>query len=168
MHMFPFTLAELSKTRRKFSAFARAPLADFDLNNSSETAALLETLLRVSGFPEPFVKGKTGFWSRWSANYLKQVVMEDIRNLADLKKTDTVELLFSLLPSRVASPISISNLAADLRSNFRAPDMLVPISSTPPARSKPPCPRATDTPPRRPGTPRSPIPIFCAAAGPAG
>ena len=118
MHMFPFTLAELSKTRREFSAFARAPLSDFDLNNSSETAALLETLLRVSGFPEPFVKGKTGFWSRWSANYLKQVVLEDIRNLADLKKTDTVELLFSLLPSRVASPVSVSNLAADLRSNF--------------------------------------------------
>ncbi|MFH1618676.1 MAG: ATP-binding protein [bacterium] len=122
MHMFPFTMAELSKARRKFSAFARAPLADFNLNNSSATAGLLETLLRVSGFPEPFVKGKTEFWSRWSANYLKQVVMEDIRDLADLKKTDTVELLFSLLPSRVGGPVSINNLAADLRSNFDSVD----------------------------------------------
>ena len=122
MHLFPFTMAELSKTRRKFPAFARSPLADFDLNNSSATAGLLETLLQISGFPEPFVKGKTEFWTRWSSNYLKQVVMEDIRNLADLKKTDTVELLFSLLPSRVGSPVSINNLAADLRSNFDSVD----------------------------------------------
>lgn len=122
MHMFPFTMAELSKARRKFSAFAGDPLAGFALGDSSETAALLETLLRVSGFPEPFVKGKTGFWSRWSANYLKQVVMEDIRDLADLKKTGTVELLFSLLPSRVGSPVSVNNLAADLRSNFDSVD----------------------------------------------
>lgn len=122
MHMFPFTLAELSKARRKFSAFAGAPLAGFDLNNNAETAGLLEALLRVSGFPEPFVKGKTEFWSRWSANYLKQVVMEDIRDLADLKKANTVELLFSLLPSRVGSPVSVNNLAADLRSNFDSVD----------------------------------------------
>lgn len=122
MHMFPFTMAELSKARRKFSAFAGDPLAGFALGDSSETAALLETLLRVSGFPEPFVKGKTEFWSRWSANYLKQIVMEDIRDLADLKKTSTVELLFSLLPSRVGSPVSVNNLAADLRSNFDSVD----------------------------------------------
>lgn len=122
MHMFPFTMAELSKTRRKFPAFSRAPLAGFDLNSGSESAGLLETLLRVSGFPEPFVKGKTEFWSRWSSNYIKQVVMEDIRDLADLKKTDTVELLFSLLTSRVGSPASINNLAADLRSNFDSVD----------------------------------------------
>jgi hypothetical protein len=122
MHMFPFTMAELSKTRRKFPAFSRAPLAGFDLNSGSESAGLLETLLRVSGFPEPFVKGKTEFWSRWSSNYIKQVVMEDIRDLADLKKTDTVELLFSLLTSRVGSPASINNLASDLRSNFDSVD----------------------------------------------
>jgi len=48
--------------------------------------------------------------------------MEDIRDLADLKKTDTVELLFSLLPSRVASPVSVNNLAADLHSNFDSVD----------------------------------------------
>jgi len=118
MHMFPFTLAELSKNRRKFSAFAQAPLADFDPGGGSASAGLLEKLLRVSGFPEPFVNGKAEFWNRWSSNYLKQVVMEDIRDLADLKRMGTVELLFSLLPSRVGSPVSINNLAADLRSNF--------------------------------------------------
>lgn len=122
MHLFPFTLSELSKTRRRFADFMRDPLSDFDLNDKAVSSDLLRSLLAVGGFPEPFVRGTEAFWTRWSANYTKQLIREDIRDLAGLKKTDTVEILFSLLPSKCGSPVSVNNLAGALRSNFESVD----------------------------------------------
>ncbi len=120
LHMLPLTVAELSKRRRSLKEFTRDPISDFDLNDKAVTAGLWRTLFNASGFPEPYLKGETAFWTRWSSNYLKQLIREDIRDLSGLKRMDAVETLFSLLPSRVGSPVSINNLAEDLRSNFDA------------------------------------------------
>lgn len=38
LHLFPLTIAELSRQRRAFKEFARDPLADFDLNDQAVTA----------------------------------------------------------------------------------------------------------------------------------
>ena len=122
MRMFPFTVAELSKKRRKFSEFMQDPLSGFDINNKSITADLWQTLFNTSGFPEPYTKGKNSFWTRWSANYIKQIIREDIRDTLGLKKLDAMETLFSLLPSRVASPVSLSSLSRDLRVSFETVD----------------------------------------------
>jgi len=118
LHMFPLTIAELSRQRRAFKEFTNDPLSDFDLNDKTVTAGLWRTLFNASGFPEPYIKGESAFWTRWSANYLKQLIREDIRDLSGLKKMDAIEALFSLLPSRVGSPVSVNNLAGDLHANF--------------------------------------------------
>jgi predicted AAA+ superfamily ATPase len=117
-HIFPFTLAELSNRRRTIKNFMANPLEGFDDAPAGETAQVFKSLWELSGFPEPFLKGKKTFWSSWSAAYGQQIVRDDLRTVADIRNLDMVETLFALLPSRVASPLSMNNLAGDLQVAF--------------------------------------------------
>ncbi len=117
-HIFPFTLAELSGRGRALKDFLKDPLRDFDGAGAGKTARTFESLWELSGFPEPFIKGKKTFWSTWSAAYGQQIVRDDLRTVADIRNLDTVETLFALIPSRVASPLSMNNLAGDLQVAF--------------------------------------------------
>jgi predicted AAA+ superfamily ATPase len=117
-HIFPFTLAELSNRRRTIKNFMGNPLEGFDDAPAGETAQVFKSLWELSGFPEPFLKGKKTFWSSWSAAYGQQIVRDDLRTAADIRNLDLVETLFALLPSRVASPLSMNNLAGDLQVAF--------------------------------------------------
>ena len=107
-HIFPLTLAELLNRRRTLKDFLKAPLDGFDSAPAGE----------LSGFPEPFIKGKKTFWETWSAAYGQQIVRDDLLTVADIRNLDNVETLFALVPSRVASPVSINNLAGDLQVAF--------------------------------------------------
>lgn len=117
-HLFPFTLAELSAKRRSLKDFMDNPLEGFDIAPASNTKQVFRSLWELSGFPEPFVKGKKTFWRRWSAGYGQQIIRDDLRTIADIRNLDLIETLFALLPSRVGSPLSINNLAGDLQVAF--------------------------------------------------
>jgi len=118
MHLFPFTIAELSSRHRDIHRFLTNPLSEFDLNPVKETFELWQQLANVSGFPEPFIKGRVSSWRRWSSSYGRQIIRDDIRTVQEVRQTDTMEILYSLLPSRVASPLSLNNLAGDLQVSF--------------------------------------------------
>lgn len=117
-HLFPFTISELSGKSRRFGDFIKSPLAGFGLEDAKETSQIWRRLYRVSGFPEPFTKGEDAFWRRWSGTYIRQLIYEDIRNASGLKQIDNIEILFSLLPSKVGSPLSLNNIAGDLQVAF--------------------------------------------------
>ena len=117
-HIFPFTLAELSGHRRALKDFMDNPLEGFDNVPAGETAETFRSLWELSGFPEPFTKGKKTFWSAWSESYGQQIVRDDLRTVADIRNLDNIETLFALVPGRVASPLSINNLAGDLQVAF--------------------------------------------------
>lgn len=117
-HIFPFTLAELSSRRKTLRDFKDNPLEMGYDTSAGETAETFQSLWELSGFPEPFIKGKKAFWSTWSAAYGQQIVRDDLRTVADIRNLDMVETLFALLPGRVASPLSINNLAGDLQVAF--------------------------------------------------
>ncbi len=117
-HLFPFTVAELSSEKRNFHEFVKNPLQAFDINDKNVTRETWQTLFNIGGFPEPFAKGKKAFFARWTKNYVTQVVREDIRNFYDLKNIDNIEILFTLLPVKVGSPLSMNNMAEELRVAF--------------------------------------------------
>ena len=117
-HLFPFTIAELSRENRDFSGFINNPLKNFDINKSQSTKKIWNALFNTGGFPEPFIKGTKAFLNRWSLNYYHQIVREDIRDVSDIRRIDSLDLLFSLLPSKVGSPLSINNLAQDTQTAF--------------------------------------------------
>jgi len=116
--LFPFTVAELSPTHRNFNAFLKNPLKGFDLNNKNVTKKHWDRLSKVSGFPEPYTNGTAKFYNKWSVNYYHQIIREDIRDIINIKKIDSVEILFSLLPSKIGSPLSINNLAQNIQVTF--------------------------------------------------
>ncbi len=81
---------------------------------SLDAAATQSRLLRVGGFPEPFVKNDERFARRWRLERHSQILREDIRDLERVDALVQMEQLLELLQHRVGSPIVVSNLAADL------------------------------------------------------
>ena len=117
-NLFPFTLSELSEKKRGLTEFLDDPLSYFKKNKSETSHRIWRDLFELSGFPEPYTKGTKAFWRKWSQNYSKQIIYEDIRDMSGIRRVDDVALLFSLLPSKVGSPLSINNLAGDLGLTF--------------------------------------------------
>jgi len=89
------------------------PLSWGELKSSSP--AELDQLLEFGGFPEPFLSADKTFWRRWQRERLKRVVYDDLISLEQVEQLSSLELLTSLLPARVGSPLSINNLATDLQ-----------------------------------------------------
>jgi predicted AAA+ superfamily ATPase len=117
-HIFPFTLAELFSRRRALKDFLSNPLDESGAMPAKRTAGAFNALWELSGFPEPFIKGRKAFWSTWSSAYGQQIVRDDLRTTADIRNLDTIETLFALVPSRVGSPLSMNNLAGELQVAF--------------------------------------------------
>jgi predicted AAA+ superfamily ATPase len=117
-HLWPLTLGELSASPRNFGRWSRAPWSLAEGDDPAVSRAVWARLLTFSGFPEPYLAGRPQPWRRWSRNYTRQVVREDVRDLTGLRDMDLVETLFHLLPERVGSPLSINALAGVLQVSF--------------------------------------------------
>jgi len=115
--LFPFTVAELSK-RRSFREFIANPLKNFEINDTKKTSRIFSRLFDFGGFPEPFIKRKKTFYERWAGSYSLQIIREEIRSLKDIRDISNMEVLFSLLPSRVGAPLSIKNLSDEIGVSF--------------------------------------------------
>ena len=113
-HLWPLTCAELHGRNRSLGQFRDDPL-DVSEKNRKACQTTLECLLEFSGFPEPFLAARRTSYRRWSRSYHRQIVREDVRDLTDVKHIDDVEILFALLPSKVGAPLSVPNLATDLK-----------------------------------------------------
>ncbi len=117
-HLLPFTVAELSSKKRNFDEFTKNPINGFDINDQKATREIWQSLFNIGGFPEPFVRGKKTFFTRWAKNYVTQIIREDIRSFHEIRNIDNTEILFTLLPSRVGSPLSMNNIAEQLQVSF--------------------------------------------------
>ena len=112
-NLWPLTLGELANQRLAFKKFAKNPLQF--IKEDPKTEKIWQQLFHLSGYPEPYLSGDETIYRRWSINYRQQLVREDIRNMTELKNIDEIEVLFSLLPSRVGSPLSLASLSRDLQ-----------------------------------------------------
>ncbi len=74
----------------------------------------LEKLLTFGGFPEPFLKASARFHQRWIREYKTLLTREEVRDLSRITDIRGLEHLMDILPSRVASPLSINSLREDL------------------------------------------------------
>jgi hypothetical protein len=75
----------------------------------------LAALLRLSGFPEPFLGGSETEARRWSLAYRERMVREEVTSLESISDLSKLELLTCALPARVGSPLSINALREDLQ-----------------------------------------------------
>lgn len=111
-HLWPFTLAELTDKRTTIREFVDNPLRTTSNDNA---AALWKRLSIVSGFPEPYLTNRVQSYNRWSTNYSRQLIREDIRDLSGVKSVYEMETLYHLIPEKIGSSLSIPSLARDLK-----------------------------------------------------
>lgn len=80
-----------------------------DLNSSP-----LKSLLNLSGFPEPYFSGDAKILNIWRRSRVEKIVREDLRDLSRLPELSQVEVLVSLLPTKIGNPLSVQSLREDL------------------------------------------------------
>ncbi|MFN0206874.1 MAG: ATP-binding protein [Planctomycetota bacterium] len=79
------------------------------------TSQPLDALLKFGGFPEPLFAQSDSVWRRWQRERQARVIYEDLVSLERVTEVSKIDLLVTLLPRRVGSPISLANLARDLQ-----------------------------------------------------
>ena len=111
--LHPFSLAELNDPGAPAAPFPTGP-PTLDLDRDGRH---LETLFTFGGFPEPCLSGRQRTLRRWQKERFERVFREDIRETEAVRSLAQVELLGSLLPGRVGSPLSSSSLAEDVEAS---------------------------------------------------
>jgi hypothetical protein len=86
------------------------------------TPAGLTDLLKLGGFPEPFLGGSEVEARRWSRDYRNRLVREDVAGLERIQDLGNLELLALRLPELVGSPLSINALREDLQISHKTVD----------------------------------------------
>ncbi len=99
--------AELNKLQRAFEG---------EVSNSLplEVADAWINLRRHGPFPEPFLKQSDRFSRKWHQDYFSLVLRQDLKDTSRVVEIDKIENLLLLIPSRVASPLSMANLSREL------------------------------------------------------
>lgn len=74
----------------------------------------LERLLKLSGFPEPYFANSEKILNVWRRGRNEKIIREDLRDLSRLPELSQIEMLASLLPTKIGSPLSVQSLREDL------------------------------------------------------
>src|SRR3990167_3423861 len=75
------------------------PLSVAELKISAQSDFI--SLLKLGGFPEPFLSGSEDAARRWSREYRQLIVREELTSLEQVQDLGTIELLFMRLPELV-------------------------------------------------------------------
>ncbi|NJL28796.1 MAG: ATP-binding protein [Thermoanaerobaculia bacterium] len=86
----------------------------------SKSTEDLRQLLTLGGFPEPFFTGSEVEARRWSLEYRRRLVREEVTSLERVQEIDTLELLMLRLPELVGSLLSVNALREDLQVSHKA------------------------------------------------
>lgn len=102
---------------RPFEEFMSDPL-HLTMKKSETLEVIWQQLATLSGFPEPYLSGRETTYRRWSNTYTRQLVREDIRDLTDIKSVQDMETVYTLLPSKIGSSLSVTSLAENLKVSY--------------------------------------------------
>lgn len=73
-----------------------------------------ERLMRIGGFPEPFLDNNETEARRWRRERFDRILKDDIRDLEAIREIQLLSLFVDELRKRVGAPVVLSNLARDL------------------------------------------------------
>ena len=83
----------------------------------AEPDAALAHLLQRGGFPEPCLAADAEQAERWRAQYITDLVREDVLEFSRVQEVGTMRVFVELLRERVGSPLSLASIARDLALN---------------------------------------------------
>jgi len=113
--LHPFSLAEIN--RQKLSGWEPGKEISVPGRGDQE---VLESLLALGGFPEPFLADSPRKLRRWQKERVDRFLREDVRDLETIRDLASMQLLADLLPERVGSLLSINALRENLEVSHRA------------------------------------------------
>jgi predicted AAA+ superfamily ATPase len=87
-------------------------------NPSPSVRKNIGRLFEMSGFPEPLFEGSPAILNIWRRGRIEKIVREDLRDLSRIPELSQIEMLVSLLPEKVGSPLSLQSLREDLEVSF--------------------------------------------------
>ncbi len=90
------------------------PLSVRELSGQGGPAEILESLMKLGGFPEPFLSQSEEDSRRWRKIHLERIIRLDIQDLEPVREIQSLLLLVEMLRERVGSPVSYASLARDL------------------------------------------------------
>jgi predicted AAA+ superfamily ATPase len=91
------------------------PFSVKELKSEFSPQQVLEQLMILGGFPEPFFCQSEEAARRWRKQHLERIIREDIQDLEPVRDVNSLLLLVDLLRERVGSRISYVSLAEDLQ-----------------------------------------------------
>lgn len=112
LHLHPFTVGEVCRPRHIPSP---EEVSTGQLSSTQSHAETFQSLLKLGGFPEPFLEGSESHHRRWSLQRQELLIQEEIRDLTQIQLLSLVEHLLLLLPKRVGSLLSLNSLREDLQ-----------------------------------------------------
>jgi predicted AAA+ superfamily ATPase len=115
--LHPFSFAEVERPGHLASDFHAGIEFDFATDLPRKT---IDALMRFGGFPEPFLGQSPRTLRRWQKERVDRVLLEDVRDLEEVRATSQIQILADLLPERVGSPLSLNSLREDLDASHRA------------------------------------------------
>lgn len=98
----------------RFFAHQLHPFDVKELRHQVPPAEAFETMMRVGGFPEPFLAGTERFHKRWRRSHLDIILRQDLVDLEAVRDIPALETLTEMLRRRVGSPVAAGSLARDL------------------------------------------------------
>lgn len=101
----------------RYFPFCLHPFDLKEISNNSPAQSyedILDRLLTVGGFPEPYLKGTLPYYNRWKKTHLDIILRQDLIETESIREIIQIETLIELLRSRVGSPVSYSSLSRDL------------------------------------------------------
>ena len=88
-------------------------ITQMDLKASTDQ--VVNRMLEVGGFPEPYLKGLKEFYNLQKKTHLDIILRQDLIDLETIRNVKQIEILIDLLKTRVGSILSYNSLAQDLQ-----------------------------------------------------
>lgn len=110
--LHPFSVTELTGTApAPASPFSELQFSNISLQTLREH---FDSLFHFGGFPEPLFRQDDRTLRRWQNERIDRLIKEDIRDVELVRDMSALQVLSEVLPSRVASKLSLNALREDL------------------------------------------------------
>jgi len=87
---------------------------------ASKPNVILDNLLRLSGFPEPYLSKSEPFYKRWRQTHLDVVLRQDLVEISSVRHISQMMTLVELMRERAGQLFSYSSLREDLQSDDKS------------------------------------------------
>ena len=117
--LHPFSIGEiLMKENSSPENLDKILSGSLSLLSSKRLWNLWDDLTVYGGFPEPLLSSSEKILNIWQRGRVEKIVREDMRDLSRIPELSKIEMLISLLPERVSSPVGINSLRQDLEVSY--------------------------------------------------